>query len=182
MLERCRFPVTEAERVKPKLQRQWANVDMQPARGTMSHVVYSSPKWILKWNYSPKGFCLAIVSHAAVREHQASAWGRNPNLSILRIFRSFRFGRTLTKGVRATAQSRLPNIFSLHRSGTFLNFKDWSTTATAHCFTSYPACWLLEFPSSQRRSREFPNVFHRSVGKEGMSWNSNLHNACAVFK
>lgn len=127
-----------------------------------------------------------IASHTAVREHQASAQRRNPNLSILRIFRSLRFGRTLTKDVRVTAHLPLPNIFSLHRSGTFLNPKDWSTTATAHCFTSYQPAEVeasgLEFPSPQRRSRGFPNVFHRSVVKEGMSWNSNLHNAQAVFK
>lgn len=59
-LERCCFPVTEAERVKLKLQRQRTGMDMQTAKSNHepehAHVLHGSPKSICKWScsHSPK--------------------------------------------------------------------------------------------------------------------------------
>lgn len=105
-----------------------------------------STKMSFEMELFPQGFCLALplsnpqMFGAAVREHQTSIQRRNPSLSILRISRSLKSGRTLTKDVLVTLQLPLPSISSLHKSSTFLNPRDWNTTATACCLPAYPGC------------------------------------------
>lgn len=112
-----------------------------------------------------------IASHAAVREPQTSTQRKNPNLSILRILRSLTSGRTLTVDVHVTPQLPLPYIFSLHRSGTFLNPRDWSTTATARCLTAHPACWgggrWLRVPFSSEKEHRVSWYVSQSYCKRG---------------
>lgn len=113
-----------------------------------------------------------IASHAAVREHQISAQRRNPHLSILRIFRSLFdclfpiFSPCTDPALSWTPETGAPQL---------------QHAASLHIQPEEVEAAGLAFPSPQR-SAEFPNVFHRSVVKEGKSWNCNLHNTHGVCK
>lgn len=113
-----------------------------------------------------------IASHAAVREHQISAQRRNPHLSILRIFRSLLdclfpiFSPCTDPALSWTPETGAPQL---------------QHAASLHIQPEEVEAAGLAFPSPQR-SAEFPNVFHRSVVKEGKSWNCNLHKTHGVCK